>query len=107
MMTVQTNFRAQDMLGSTRDRPDSSKKASEPEKAAESDPNKVPEGTADEVLGWVGDDVSKARKALSAEKKDDSPRKTVVEPLEKMIEDDKQAKREASAAKKAAEKKSE
>jgi hypothetical protein len=105
---VQTNFRAQDMLGSIRDKPAAKKAAaSEPQKTAQPDPNKVPEGTTQEVLDWVDNEPSKARKALAEEKKSDDPRVTLTEPLEKIIEDDKAAKKQAAADKKAAEKKSE
>jgi len=87
------NFRAVDMgRGDAKQpKPEPAKKATEPEKKP-SDANTVPEGTAEEVLDWVGDDVTRARKALAAERKDDSPRKTVVEPLQKMIDDAKAAK---------------
>jgi hypothetical protein len=50
----------------------------------EPDPNKVPEGTADEVKTWVGEDVEKAKRALAAEQKLPSPRKTLVDHLMKV-----------------------
>lgn len=111
---VQTNFRASDFtsLGSKNDKPSASsnegdkpvakKAAAEPRKTSESDPNKVPEGTSQEVLDWVGSDPSRAKKALSAEKKSDDPRSSVTEPLERIVEEDKAAKKRAAAEKKAA-----
>ena len=99
-----TNFRAEDfMLGSTRDKPDTSKQEAPKQEAPkqEQSPNKVPDGTVDEVTSWVGDDAGKARKALSAEKKSDDPRSTLIEALEKVIEDDKAAKKAAKDAEKA------
>lgn len=111
MTHYQTNFRAEDfVLGSTKDRPAAKKSAAEPktsEEPKQQDPNAVPDGTVDEVNEWVGDDAGRARKALAAEKKSDDPRVTLVESLEKVIEDDKATKKAAAAEKKAAEKKSE
>jgi len=107
MAKVQTNFRAQDMLGSKHDRPDAGDRgpavkkttAAQPEQHRERS-NKVPEGTSEEILAWVGDDASKARRALAHEKKDDNPRESVTGPLNEVIEKDKAAKK-AAAAKKA------
>lgn len=44
----------------------------------------VPDGTAKDVLGWVGDDPAKAALALLAEGKRDKPRSTLVADLEKL-----------------------
>ena len=100
-MGAMTNFRAQDMMGKkTRGaRPAAKKAAAAREEKPAADPNEVPEGTADEVVSWAGDDAAKARKALAAEKKNENPRKTVVEPLEKVIAEAKAAKKTESDSK--------
>lgn len=108
-MGALTNFRASDFEAFAKGEKKPAKKAAAKKAAAPAqDPNKVPEGTTDEILDWVGNDPARARKALNEEKKDDKPRVTLVEPLEKIIEDDKAAKKaeadEKRAAKKAAEK---
>jgi hypothetical protein len=59
------------------------------EEGSEHDPAEiaaVPEGTADEVVAWVGDNPKNAAVALAAEEASDKPRKTVVEPLSKVVE---------------------
>jgi hypothetical protein len=43
----------------------------------------VPEGTADKVLEWVGEDKERAAQALVAEQKRDKPRSTLVDQLTK------------------------
>ncbi|MEV0993426.1 hypothetical protein [Nonomuraea sp. NPDC050202] len=40
--------------------------------------DEVPDGTVDDVLGWVGDDPDRARAALEAEEARDKPRSTLV-----------------------------
>ena len=52
---------------------------------AEDDADSVPDGTAEEVLAWVGDDSDRARAALAAEDKRDKPRATLVAKLEKVV----------------------
>jgi hypothetical protein len=88
---VQTNFRAEDFtVASKNDKPARKRAASKPKAKAEApqqDPNAVPDGTTEEVLAWVGDDKARAQKALDKEQKDDSPRVTLVEPLEKLVEE--------------------
>lgn len=45
--------------------------------------DEVPDGTVDQVLEWVGDDVTRATAAIAAEQtRHDPPRKTLLEPLE-------------------------
>lgn len=44
----------------------------------------VPEGTAAEVLAWVGDDPERAGAALVAESTRDKPRSTLIAALEKL-----------------------
>jgi len=44
----------------------------------------VPDGTAAEVLEWVGDDPDRAAAALKAEGERDKPRTTLVSALEKL-----------------------
>ena len=108
---VQTNFTAADFIvGSVKDKPAEKSKAktkAAPEKP-KADPNVVPDGTTEEVLDWVGDDRDKAERALAKEREDEKPRVTLVEPLEKIIADDDEAKAKAekkASAKKAAAKK--
>jgi hypothetical protein len=45
----------------------------------------VPEGSIKNVLGWVGDDRTKAQAALDAENKADDPRSTLVSKLEDIL----------------------
>lgn len=47
--------------------------------------NQTPTGTPKELLEWVGNDKERAKRILDQEKASDRPRKTVVEPLEKLI----------------------
>lgn len=56
----------------------------EPAPAADGDlvSENVPDGTADEVLAWVGDDVERALAALEAENAREKPRKTLLAKLE-------------------------
>ena len=51
--------------------------------AVASEPEGVPEGTAAEILEWVGDDPQRARAALEAEQASSSPRVTLVATLER------------------------
>ncbi|MBR8638593.1 hypothetical protein KEF29_03085 [Streptomyces tuirus] len=44
------------------------------------------EGTAKEVLAWVGDDPDRAAEALEAEQAKDSPRSTLVKTLQKIAD---------------------
>jgi hypothetical protein len=48
----------------------------------------VPDGTAAEVLEWVGDDHDKAAQALEAEQAREKPRSTLVGALEKLTAKD-------------------
>jgi hypothetical protein len=47
--------------------------------------NEVPEGTSSEVLDWVGSDKKRAKRALEVEKKQDTPRKTLLARLEDVL----------------------
>lgn len=50
--------------------------------------NQVPDGTAKEVLAWVGDDPERAKQALEAETAEDGKdRDSVREPLKKMLDE--------------------
>ena len=49
------------------------------------DPATVPDGTVDELLAWVGDDVHRASAALDVEQDRAEPRTGVVEPLQAML----------------------
>jgi hypothetical protein len=55
-----------------------------PVAAPEPDLNAVPDGTADEVRTWVGDDVDRAKRALTVEQKAATPRKTLTDHLAKV-----------------------
>lgn len=113
MANVQTNFRAGDMIGASAskkssgdNKPRSAATAQKSESQSDSEQtrsNEPPKGTSEEVVAWVGNDPSKARKALAAERKDESPRTSVIEPLQRIVDEDKKSR----AAKKAAEKNSE
>lgn len=67
-----------------------------PEPAAAGDPagdgddpgTKVPGGTVNDVLDWVDDDPDRARLALDAEQDRPSPRSTLVDQLEDIIDDE-------------------
>jgi hypothetical protein len=52
---------------------------------ADSSPDEVPDGTAQEVLGWVGDDAAKAAAALAAEQARPQPRKTLRSRLQALV----------------------
>ncbi len=56
--------------------------------AGEGEPSapRPPEGTADEVLAWVGEDAERAAAALEAEQARAKPRSTLVAQLEKLAE---------------------
>lgn len=55
---------------------------SEPE--GDPDEIQVPDGTVDDVMAWVGNDVERALAALEHEKAKASPRKSLIEKLEKL-----------------------
>ncbi|MCK2242152.1 MULTISPECIES: hypothetical protein [unclassified Crossiella] len=66
---------------------------SEPVPPAETDPaadgeevdeDPVPEGTAEEVLAWVGEDTERARLALEHEQARERPRVTLSKELERL-----------------------
>lgn len=72
----------------------------EEEEEPDEDPNEDPEteepepadeplpadGTATDVLSWVGDDPERAAEALAVEQAKDKPRSTLVKQLEKLAE---------------------
>jgi hypothetical protein len=59
----------------------------EPEAAApERDGAELPDGTAEDVLTWVGDDRARAAEALAAEEGRDHPRSTLVSKLRKLAD---------------------
>lgn len=49
--------------------------------------NETPRGTPKELLEWVGDDYTRAERILTQEMESDKPRKTLVEPLRKILND--------------------
>lgn len=55
----------------------------EPEPVPDGD--EVPDGSAKDVLAWVGDDQERALQALAAEEGKESPRKGLVANLEKLV----------------------
>lgn len=57
----------------------------EPEPEQTPDGNEVPDGSAKDVLAWVGDDSERALRALVAEQDKDAPRKVLVGQLEKLL----------------------
>jgi hypothetical protein len=59
--------------------------ASDTPAASEADAESVPDGTAEDVLAWVGDDSDRAVAALEAEEKRDKPRGTLIAKLEKVV----------------------
>ena len=87
--TVQTNFRAADMIGGT----GSPKKERTPKKAKpkhEAEPVQaadggVPAGTVDEILVWVGDDKELAQAAKDKELADSHPRSTLINRLDAIL----------------------
>lgn len=52
--------------------------------APDGDVDQVPEGSAETVLQWVGDDPGRARLALEAEQAKASPRRGLVDRLQKV-----------------------
>lgn len=86
---VITNFRAKDFARGAvsesipKTDEDLETEFKENREAYESEP--VPVGTTVEVMDWVGDDGERAQRALDAENENDTPRKTLVSQLEKMI----------------------
>lgn len=56
-------------------------------KVREEKEKETPTGTPKEILAWVGDDTERAQRALDQEKASAKPRKTLVEPLEKLLND--------------------
>ena len=55
-----------------------------PVEAPQTAETEVPEGSIKDVLGWVGEDTTKAQKALDAEKSGDK-RTTLISKLESII----------------------
>ena len=67
--------------------------ADQPEPEQQEDPQEPPEeldinGTAADVLAWVGDDPERAETALEQEQAKDKPRSTLVKQLEKIAASD-------------------
>jgi hypothetical protein len=48
--------------------------------------SEVPDGNADAVLDWVGDDRDRARQALAVEVERDNPRSTLISKLRKLAD---------------------
>lgn len=67
-----------------RTREDLAQLAEEFDAVGDLDGDGVPDGTAAEVLAWVGDDPDKAGAALVAESARDKPRSTLIAALEKL-----------------------
>lgn len=94
-----TNFRASDFspsavkaVPSKRDRSSDRREeptpTTQPIVSANADPNEVPSGTVPEVLTWVGDDVDRAKKALTVELENSKPRKGLLEELNSMVDEE-------------------
>lgn len=47
----------------------------------------VPKGSVSDVTSWVGGDKSRAEAALKAENEQDEPRRSLVEQLERLVEE--------------------
>lgn len=64
--------------------------AAEPDDVPDPEPgtapgdDEVPDGSADAVLTWVGDDSGRAQRALAAEDRREHPRTTLVDKLRKL-----------------------
>lgn len=56
-----------------------------PTAAGGPDNDEVPAGSVDDVVGWVGDDQTRAVMALQVERQRDRPRVGVIEPLERLV----------------------
>jgi hypothetical protein len=54
------------------------------DQAREQEGEEVPDGNADAVLDWVGDDRDRAQRALAAEEGRDHPRSTLISKLRKL-----------------------
>lgn len=81
MPRIQTNFRAEDfMVSSKKDKPAKSK-APKPAPG----PDEVPDGSTAEVLAWVGEDKDRAQRALDKENAGSRPRTTLVKPLAEIL----------------------
>lgn len=57
----------------------------DPEPSADPADDEVPDGTAEAMLAWVGDDAERAQRALAAEDKRDHPRSTLVAKLRALV----------------------
>jgi hypothetical protein len=53
------------------------------------DAERVPDGSAEDVLNWVGDDRARAEHALAVERASAAPRKTLTDRLAKLLDSDK------------------
>lgn len=53
--------------------------------------NRTPKGTPKELLEWVGSDPERAQRVLDQELESEKPRKTLVQPLKDLLDDDKSA----------------
>lgn len=56
----------------------------DPEPSTVGGGSEVPDGSADVVLTWVGDDSERAQRALAAEDRREHPRSTLVDKLRKL-----------------------
>jgi hypothetical protein len=56
------------------------------EERREENADEVPDGNADAVLDWVGDDRDRAKRALEVEEGRDHPRSTLISKLRKLSE---------------------
>jgi hypothetical protein len=69
---------------------DAADKESEPDDVPDPEPStvpgddEVPDGSADAVLTWVGDDSGRAQQALATEGRREHPRSTLVDKLRKI-----------------------
>lgn len=66
------------------DVPDADPEPEHAQRGTDSEAVHVPDGTVDEVLAWVGDDVGRALAALEHEKTRPQPRKSLIKRLEEL-----------------------
>jgi hypothetical protein len=93
---AQTNFRAQDFVsnGGGGEEPEAPETPEPEDQTAPGEDGggeqdlTVPTGTINEIKAWVGDDKEKAQAALDAENAKESPRSTLVDWLEGVLEEE-------------------
>jgi hypothetical protein len=80
-----TNFRAEDMPGWEAEAPAPVQEVRESVEQSASAEEKVPSGSAADVLRWVNGDPTRAQRALDAENSGSNPRKGLKTELEEIV----------------------